>query len=85
MIKKYLEMTAPIEALQYTGDNKEEMFRFGKYRIHDHWPRTENLLIDTTDGRIDLRPGDYLIKDWEGNYLPVLKEVFEESYVEYVE
>lgn len=79
MIKKYIK-TTPIEAIQVTEGNHEEVRGFAnnqpvifgdKFNYHD---------IETLEGTMFFEDGDYLIKNQTGECYPCRKDIFEETY-----
>ena len=62
MIKKYIK-TTPVEAVQVTEDNREEVreFAFLQRIVFGYGPIRNS--IDTGEGRIRFSYGDYLIKN----------------------
>lgn len=81
MIKKYIKVT-PIEAIQVTENNHEEVREFAsnqpvifgdKFNYHD---------IETLEGTMLFEDGDYLIKNQTGECYVCKKDVFEKTYKE---
>lgn len=81
MIKKYIK-TTPIEAIQVTLDNKEEVreFAFPQEIIFGY----ELIMhsIDTLEGKMCFSDGDYLIKNQTGECYVCKKEIFKQTYRE---
>lgn len=85
MVKKYIQITEPIEAIQWTGKNKDELQKFS----NDTKIQTtlENKIITTSPTGMQMLwqksdIGDYLVKDKYGDITVVSKEGFESNYVE---
>lgn len=76
---KYRKIGLPIEALQYTGDNLDEiLFKFPDLIIPVM--ATKDLMIDTFAGHELCNPGDYIIKTIADRFYPCQKEFFERHY-----
>jgi hypothetical protein len=93
MIKKYRKKPVEIEALQYTGDNLEEMLNFtGKHPKFDQWFKSledyqMHVLNDrmifkvfTLEGVMEASIGDYIIKGVKGEFYPCKPDIFEMTY-----
>ena len=65
MIKKYIK-TTPVEAVQVTKDNREEVrkFAFLQRIVFGYGPIRNS--IDTLEGKMRFSDGDYLIKNQAG-------------------
>lgn len=81
MIKKYIK-TTPIEAIQVTPDNHDEVREFASdqpiifgYELIIH-------SINTLEGDMCFSDGDYLIKNQTGECYVCAKDIFEETYKE---
>lgn len=81
MIKKYIK-TTPVEAIQVTPDNHEEVKAFAYpqeiifgYELIMH-------SIDTLEGKMQFSDGDYLIKNQTGECYVCDEKIFEETYRE---
>ena len=93
MIKKYIPVSYIIEALQYTGDNMDEVFGFvkGPYKnLEDLYPQVYDSLVIVTgevyvknnDKWIPVNVSDYIVK-YNNNEFNVLSCIqFESSYKE---
>ena len=79
MIKKYIK-TTPVEAVQVTKDNREEVRKFADaYRINFE---TAGNSIFTLEGKMRFSDGDYLIKNMAGECYVCRKDIFEKTYKE---
>ena len=79
MIKKYIK-TTPVEAVQSTKDNRDEIRKFTDgYRINFE---TSGNSIFTLEGKMRFSDGDYLIKNETGECYVCRKDIFEKSYKE---
>ncbi len=84
MIKKYVKKRIPIEAIQWTGSNFEELQAFAG---SDLYMQNGRLYIHTLEGDMAAANpiGDYLVKGIKGEFYFCEKAIFEESYEEYEE
>ena len=84
MVKKYVKKLIPIEAVQYTGDNFDELQEFAG---DDVYIQDGYVFVHTIEGDIKMvnKIGDYLIKGVRGEFYFCEKGIFEESYEEYEE
>ena len=76
---KYIKKPIPIEAIQWTGGNTDEILEF----MSDNTPvfyTSGNIIINTLEGKMNAPLGSYIIKGVEGEFYPCKKEVFEATY-----
>ena len=66
---KYRKKPVVIEAIQFTGDNCEEIKEFGAY-----------IVIKTLEGKMIALPGDWIIKGVKGEFYPCKPDIFEKTY-----
>ena len=89
-INKYKRKPTVVEAIQWDGNNLEEIEKFvGK---HLDWWRFENpdknvlnssnniLKIETLEGDHMASIGDYIIKGVKGEFYPCKPDIFEKTY-----
>ena len=81
MIKKYVKKPIEIEAIQWTGDNTEEIEEFAKGYICRNFLE-KCLLIETLEGDMKAMIGDYIIKGVDGEFYPCKLYIFEKTYKE---
>ena len=81
--KYYIKKPIPIRAMQYTGDNKEEIFNFTRGQVFfvDRNGRTD-LVIHTLEGDMIAVPGYYIVMGLHDEPYPVRQDIFEETYEE---
>jgi endo-1,4-beta-mannosidase len=78
MIKHYRKKPVVIEAVQWTGDNRSEIFDFvGKFAV---WGDVSGMIIKTLEGQHIASVGDYIIKGVNGEFYPCKPEIFEKTY-----
>ena len=79
---KYRKKPVVIEAVQWTGDNGEEIYNFcgnyAKFATSDLG--LGKLGIETLEGFMEASTGDYIIKGVKGEYYPCKPDVFEKTY-----
>ena len=74
---KYKKKPIEIEAIQYTGNNVNEIVLFtGKQNI-DYG---NHLRIKTLEGTMTANIGDYIIKGVKGEFYPCKPDIFEQTY-----
>ena len=79
MIKKYIKKPVQIEAVQWTGDNLEEI---GEFTGSKAFIAYGELIIPTLEGTHLAREGDYIIKGVQGEFYPCKSDIFAETYEE---
>nr|DAI07899.1 MAG TPA: PGDYG protein [Caudoviricetes sp.] len=81
MIKKYVKKPIEVEAVQWTGDNTEEIEEFAKGHIYRDLLE-KCLLIKTLEGSMKAIISDYIIKDVNGGFYSCKPDIFEKTYEE---
>lgn len=79
-MKKYRKKPVVIEAVQWTGNNVDEVFTFGNSRVTGIVD--QKLAIHTLEGIMTADLGDYIIKGIKGEFYPCKPDIFEASYEE---
>ena len=77
---KYMKKLIIVDAVQWTGDNVEEIKTFldengGAYTITDN-----GFVINTLEGNMLASLGDYIIKGVHGELYPCKPDIFKETY-----
>lgn len=93
MSKLYRKKPVVIEAVQYTGDNLQEVLDFtGKHpKWHELFSTFESyqthvnsdnkiFKILTLEGTMDASPGDWIIRGVNGEHYPCKPGIFEKTY-----
>lgn len=75
---KYRKKPVVIEALQYIGDNADEIIEFTKGLAHVGVGKS--LIIPTLEGDHVASIGDYIIKGVKGEFYPCKSDIFEQTY-----
>ena len=82
MIKKYIK-TTPVEAIQVTENNHEELQEFAKLQsIRFGYAKYIMHSIETLEGKMCFSDGDYLVKNQSGECYVCRKDIFEKTYKE---
>lgn len=76
MIKKYRTKPVEIEAVEWTGDNREEVEHF----VGSDYYVNGALFIETREGDMQASIGDYIIKGLLGEFYPCKPDVFHKKY-----
>lgn len=84
MVKRYKTKPCVIEAIQWTGDNVEEIKEYiGKSFLGDPIigsSHNHSILILTLEGIMRASENDYIIKGLRGEFYPCKPDVFEKKY-----
>jgi hypothetical protein len=73
---KYRKKPVEIDAIQWTGDNKLEIFDF----CNMSYITNQELRIQTLEGSMTASIGDYIIKGVMGEFYPCKPDIFEMTY-----
>lgn len=81
---RYRKKPIEIEAVQFTGDNWEEIREFTGGDRHVTSLNTESgcIQINTLEGMMFAMKGDYIIKGVKGEFYPCKPDIFDETYEE---
>jgi hypothetical protein len=81
MVQKFVKRPVVIEALQWTGNNHNEMAEFlgGANWSTDAFNR-ETLTIFTLEGAMTASKGDMIIKGIRGEFYPCKLDIFDQTY-----
>ena len=81
---KFRKKPVVIEAVQWTGDNRREIFEFCtlSYFNTDFETQKLKLMIQTLEGVMEASIGDYIIKGIKGEFYPCKEEIFKLTYDE---
>lgn len=86
VMAKYCKKPVVIEAVQWKGDNFNEIKQMLKNTDENRviMPHSnedgDSLLIVTLEGEMRANKGDYIIKGVKGEIYPCRKDIFEETY-----
>ena len=77
---RYRKKPVEIEAVQWTGENLEEIEEFAKGALVRRGP--VNIAISTLEGLMEASKGDYIIKGITGEFYPCKPDIFKATYEE---
>lgn len=86
-MKKYIKKPIPVSALQWTGENYEEIKTFctdvnGEEKC---FKSDKTLWILTREGQLKAVVGDYVMRGIEGEFYPCAESIFNKTYDEFNE
>ena len=77
-MKKYVKKPIVIEAVQYNGNNVQEILNFcGGTAVVG---MLSEITIKTLEGPLHVSDGDFIIKGVEGEFYPCKPDIFEKTY-----
>lgn len=84
---KYKAKPVTIEAIKFTGDNLDEIKSFcgeewGVSVYYDGESWEDIIYIETLEGEMITKVGDYIIKGTKGEFYPCKSDIFNEKYEE---
>ena len=82
MKRLYKKKPVVIEAIQWTGDNLEEVKDFLEITHENYKPLQpkNSLFIKTLEGKMEASIGDFIIKGVQGEFYPCKPDIFEQTY-----
>ena len=92
MICKYVKKPVEVEAVEWTGQNLEEIKQFVGDKL-EYWyndtawevgkgPVTISIKIKTLEGEMLASIGDFIIKGVDGEFYPCKPDIFQKTYEE---
>lgn len=84
---KYRKKQIIVDAIQWTGDNLEELCKMGDFKLNytltnSHIPGKQALGVYTLEGICWPEVGDYIIMGVRGEFYSCKKDIFFETYEE---
>lgn len=81
-MKNYIKKQVQIQAVQFTGENIEEIEVFIGKKLSTVMSseQTTQLVIPTLEGDMKATKGDYIIKGIKGEFYPCKPDIFNNSY-----
>lgn len=76
---KFKKKPVVIEAIQWTGENVNEILDFMKWKNADH-DEKHGLVIHTLEGNHNATTGDWIIKGVAGEFYPCKPDIFLATY-----
>lgn len=78
---KYRKKQIIVDAIQWTGDNLNELCKLGDFKLH--YTLTDGSLgIYTLEGMMWASVGDYIIMGIRGEFYACKPDIFKETYEE---
>lgn len=85
-MKIYRKKPVEVQAVQWNGENVGEVLEFcseasfkSAGRINK---KDDSIFIDTLEGTMEAKKGDYIIKGVKGEFYPCKPDIFEATYEE---
>jgi hypothetical protein len=76
---RYRKKPVEIDAVQWTGENEEELAEFlGQSLLH--WLPDQRIRVGTLEGGHDASLGDWLIRGVQGEHYPCKPDIFDATY-----
>ena len=76
----YISKPVQIEAVQWTGENTDEIKQFATSDENVSFQGGNTLFVNTNHGLTVAEVGDYIIKSSKGEFYPCKPDVFAEKY-----
>ena len=80
---KYRKKPVVIEAMEFTNETKYQVYNFvtcNKSASFDGGTSNPTLKIQTLEGVMTAKVGDWIIKGDQGEFYPVKSDIFEDTY-----
>lgn len=79
---RYVKRPVEVEAIEWTGENFEEIKEFCKPRLAfiNSGPYNTDLIIETLEGDHHAQIGDFIIKGIKGECYPCKPDIFAATY-----
>ncbi len=79
---RYRKRPVVIEAVQWTGENTNEIYKFAGKAVSAEVYKSDGklLAIETLEGTMYAPVGDYIIKGVDGEFYPCKPDIFEKTY-----
>lgn len=81
-MSEYVKKPVVIEAIEYNGENGNEIAEFMKC-MYPAYDENKNILIGTLEGVMSASKGDFIIKGVKGEFYPCKPDIFEKTYLAY--
>jgi hypothetical protein len=81
MVSRYRKKPVEIEAIQWTGDNYEDVCSFVGLELEEEYSGSlQILIIETLEGTMRADKGDFIIKGIKGEFYPCKPDIFQATY-----
>lgn len=82
MIKTFVKKPVKVQAVQWTGNNYEEIADFVGHISFPYSIDKDSVIIETLEGSYYARKGDWIIRGINGEFYPCKPVIFEKTYEE---
>ena len=82
MIKTFVKKPVKVQAVQWTGNNYEEIIHFVGYVCFVNSLDKDSVIIKTLEGNHYARKGDWIIHDVDDKFYFCKPDIFEKTYEE---
>lgn len=79
-VMRYRKKPVVIEAVQWTGRNGAAVNGFLSYPASEWRTDGADILIETLEGTMAARPGDYILRGVQGEVYPCKPDIFRATY-----
>ena len=88
-VKTYRKKPVEVQAIQYDGKNVDDCIKFIEKGQVICWKKKVDfpiskpeiwIMIETLEGVMQARPGDYIIRGVNGEYYPCKPDIFVKTY-----
>lgn len=76
MVKTYIKKPITVQALEFVEGKEQEVLDFANGSMLTEF----GIYISTLEGKMLVRPGDFIIREVEGDCYPCKSSVFKEAY-----
>lgn len=81
-VRIYQKRPVIIEAMEYQPERIHALWDWaGADVVYGPTEVTDSAFIETLEGRMEARPGDFIIRGIKGEFYPCKPDIFEGSYV----
>lgn len=77
---KFRKKPVVIDAVQWQGDNLQDVASLGGARAYEQDFLGDDLIINTLEGDMKANKGDWIIKGVKGELYPCKPDIFEQTY-----
>lgn len=86
MIKTFVKKPVEIQAVQWTGDNYDEIEAFvSEFYVEQSAEYWNKLIVHTLEDDVYASLGDWIIRGVNGEFYPCKPYIFEQTYEEVTE
>lgn len=82
MIRTFVKKPVKVQAVQWTGDNYEELIDLVGHAVFPYSFDDGEVIIRTLEGVHHARKGDYIIRGINGEFYPCKPDIFKQTYEE---